>query len=75
MSAVRETIEWINADIKSKFAFVCFPRGLKLRKTKYIGSIIIVVALLTNCYKCLNGCQTALYFSCQPPSLESYLSM
>lgn len=75
MSSVRESIEWVNADIKSKFAFVSFHKGLKLRHSKLVTKMIVVTAILTNCYKCLNGCQTSTYFGMKAPSLEEYLSM
>jgi hypothetical protein len=75
MSAVRETIEWVNNDIKSKFAFIGFHKGLKLRTSdKKVCKLIIVSAILTNCFKCLNGCQTSMYFDLKPPDLETYLN-
>jgi hypothetical protein len=75
MSSVRESIEWVNADIKSKFAFISFHKGLKLRHSPNVIRLIVVACILTNCYKCLNGCQTSKYFDLKPPSLEEYLSM
>lgn len=78
MSSVRESIEWVNDDIKSKFAFVGFHKGLKLRQSKIdkiVCKMIVVAALLTNCYKCMNGCQTSAYFQLPPPTIEEYFGV
>lgn len=76
MSSIRESIEHVHADIKNKFAFVCYPRGLQLRKKpEFVGKLIVVAAILTNCYKCLYACQTASRFLTLPPTIEEYLSM
>jgi hypothetical protein len=37
MSSVRESIEWVNADIKNKFAFTTYPKQFKLMKKKSFG--------------------------------------
>lgn len=75
MSSARESIEWVNNDIKSKFAFVCFHKGLHLRGTTLIPKMIVVAALLTNCYKCFNGCNTAEYFGVRPPTIDEYFDL
>ena len=74
MSSVRETVEWINNDIKSKFAFVSYFKNLRVTDPM-CKRYVIVAALLTNFYKCLNGCQTSEYFHCKPPTLEEYIEL
>lgn len=71
-NSARQSIEHINNDIKSKFAFLDYSRGLKVRQMDF-AYIVFTALLLTNCYKCLNGCQTLETFQIMPPTLHDYL--
>jgi hypothetical protein len=73
MAAGRITIEWINADIKTKFAFIDYKKCLRIRNS-HCKETIFTAIFLTNCWKCLNGCNTSQYFDEQPPTLENYLA-
>lgn len=74
MNICRESIEWINADIKSKFAFLQYSKGLKLeQRIANVAKYITTAALLHNCYNCLNCTITANFFDCMPPTLEQFM--
>ena len=79
MSAVRTSAEWEFGKMLQLFAFVDFRKNLKVL-LQPVGAIYMVSALLTNCYKCLHGNQTASFFATEDhpmmaPALEEYLQL
>ena len=76
LNKCRETIEWVNKDVKQKFAFIDYGKSLKLGlAVGQVSKCIIASALLHNCYNCLNYTQTVNYFDCTPPTLEEYMAL
>jgi len=73
MSKCRQSIEWDYGHIGELWKKVTYKKGLKLRKQP-ICWIVSVCFILTNAHVCLNGCQTAEYFNCVPPTLEEWTS-
>lgn len=73
LNAGRTSIEWINNDLKTKWAFIDYKKCLKLRQAK-LKNVILYCVLLTNMYKCLYGCQTSSYFNLNAPELEVYMN-
>ena len=79
MSAARVSVEWEFGKVLTLFAFVDFKKNLKLL-LQPVGTLYIVSALLSNCYRCLYGSQTATFFSEDgnpmiAPDLEEYLQL
>lgn len=72
MSAVRISVEWGFAILKSKWGFINLPEEMKLF-LNCPGKIVMVSAILTNAYTCLYGNQLSVVFNCDPPTLEEYL--
>lgn len=73
MSAVRQSVEWSFDKIITNFAFLDFRKNMKIL-LQPVGKYYVMGALFTNCHTCLYSSQTSQYFSCDPPSLENYLS-
>ena len=74
MSAVREAVEWTYKDLKQMWSSQDFKRQLKIRKCP-IALLYKAAGLLWNIKTCLHqGGQMSIYFDCQPPTLERYLS-
>jgi len=73
MSAVRIAVEWAFKDVKKYFTHVDSPRKLGLRRTP-AGLWYHVAVILWNMCTCLYGSQSASFFNCTPPSLETYLT-
>lgn len=79
MSAVRVCVEWEFGKMLQLFAFLDFKKNLKVL-LQPVGAIYLTSAILTNCYKCLYGSETATTFSTEdapmrPPLLEEYLHL
>ena len=71
MSAVRESVEWLCADIFSYFKFMDFHKNLEIGLSSVV-KMYIVSALLRNAHTCFNGNQTSEYFNLEPPTVEEY---
>jgi len=74
MSSVRETVEWGFAKIIALWAFLDYRKNLKLY-LQPVGKFYLVGCILTNCHTCMNGSQTADFFSSATPTLEDYLGL
>ena len=68
MSAVRESVELLFADIIDYFKFRDFKKNLRIGLSQ-VGKIYIVCAILRNLLACLYSSTTAEYFGVDPPSL------
>eukprot|EP00117_Sycon_ciliatum_P023441 scpid81608/ scgid19929/ len=78
VNRVRICVEWEFAKILQQFAFVD-SKNLKLL-LQPVAVMYAVSALMTNCYNCLYGSQTATFFSMEDmdmraPPLEEYLQL
>ena len=71
MSAVRESVELLFADIIDYFKFRDFKKNLRIGLSQ-VGKIYIVCAILQNALTCLYSSTTAEYFGVDPPSLQDY---
>ncbi len=72
MSAVRISVEWGFAKVKTLFAFLNFYPNQKLF-LQPIGDYFNVATLLANCHTCLYGSEISQYFGIDPPNLQQYL--
>lgn len=72
MSALRISVEWGFAILKTKWAFINFSNDLQLH-LNCPGKIVMVAAILTNAHTCLYGNQVSTVFGIDPPALEEYL--
>ena len=59
MSAVRESVEWIFADVIKYFKFLDFKKNLKIGLSQ-VGKMYVVCAILRNSLTCLYSNSTAL---------------
>ena len=73
MSSVRVSVEWVFGDVIERFKFTDFSKMQKIGLSA-VTKQYVVSALLSNARTCIHGSVTSEYFSCKPPSLESYLS-
>ena len=71
MSALRESVELLFADIIDYFKFRDFKKNLRIGLSQ-VGKIYIVCAILRNALTCLYSSTTAEYFGVDPPSLQDY---
>ena len=71
MSKCRQSIEWDYGQIGNLWKVCTFKDKLKLRKQP-VCELVSTCFLLTNAFNCMNGNQTALYFMCNPPTLEEW---
>ena len=71
MSAVRESVELLFADIIDYFKFRDFKKNLRIGLSQ-VGKIYIVCAILRIALACLYSSTTAEYFGVDPPSLQDY---
>jgi len=71
MSKCRQSIEWDYGQVGNLWKVCTFKERLKLRKQP-VCDLVSTCFLLTNAFNCLNGNQTALYFMCNPPTLEDW---
>lgn len=72
-SRCRICVEWLFGHV------VTLWQGLNWTRTMQLGLRPVAIyyrvgVLLANCYTCLYGNQTSIYFGIQPPELEEYLS-
>lgn len=74
MSSARIAVEWGFGKIKNNWAYLDFKKGMKPYQSD-IQKYWPVAQILTNCHTCIYGSQTANYFDCRPPSVETYLAM
>lgn len=74
MSRVRISVEWGFSILKRKWAFIDYEKDLMIW-LNCPGKLIIVAAILTNCYTCLYGNQLSAVFQVSPPKLEEYLKL
>jgi len=72
MSGLRIAVEWSFGDILEQFSKLDFKRKNKTLLSP-VGTEYLVATLLINCFICLYGGMTSVYFSCQPPALDDYL--
>lgn len=72
MSSVRMAVEWEFGKIIKLWAFMDFPKNIKLYKSP-VGKLYHVAVLLTNFHTCLYGSQTSRHFGVEPPTLEEFL--
>eukprot|EP00033_Pygsuia_biforma_P005605 GCRY01006191.1.p1 GENE.GCRY01006191.1~~GCRY01006191.1.p1 ORF type:complete len:384 (+),score=7.06 GCRY01006191.1:425-1576(+) len=74
MSKVRQSVEWAFKDIIQYFSFLDYSKNLKIY-LQPIAQYYQVGAFLMNCLTCFRrGNQTSIYFNCDPPTIEEYLS-
>ena len=71
MSALRESVELLFADIIDYFKFRDFKKNLRIGLSQ-VGKIYVVCAILRNALTCLYSRTTAEYFGVDPPSLQDY---
>jgi hypothetical protein len=74
MNRVRTCVEWGFGKLTQKFSGVNFYAKEKIYLNRPAKKYI-VAAILTNFHSCLEGSQTAFYFNCRAPTLESYTSL
>lgn len=73
MSSVRESVEWLFADIVNYFKFLDFKKNLKLQLSA-VGKFYIVAAILRNALTCMYFNETSKFFGLEPPTLQEYFS-
>lgn len=73
MSSCREVIEWDYGDVGTLWAYVDYKKVLQLRKMP-VGRIYFAAMLLRNAYVTMNGCNTATFYECMPPTFEHWVS-
>jgi hypothetical protein len=71
MNRVRTCVEWGFGKLTQKFSGVNFYAKEKIYLNRPAKKYV-VAAILTNFHSCLEGSQTAFYFNCRAPTLESY---
>jgi hypothetical protein len=74
MSTLRETIEWDYGDVARYFPFVKMKQVLKMRKMP-VADIYLTAMILRNALNTLKPNNTAIYFSCRPPTLEQWTAL
>ncbi len=70
-SSLRQPIEWDYKDLKVTWKYMDYRHVLKL-KNQPVAKIVFVCMLLRNAHVTMNGCQTSMYFNCNPPSFEHW---
>jgi len=75
MSKGRVIVEWYFKEVKFYWAAMDYKRKMRTGESP-VGALYIAAMLLmlTNMRNCVYPNPTAQYFSCTPPTLESYLS-
>lgn len=74
MSAVRVSVEWSYKDVKQMWSCNDFARKMKVKESP-ISLMYIASVILFNFRTCLyGGGQTGSYFSCEPPTLDTYVN-
>jgi len=73
MSSCRETIEWDYGDIGRYFKLLDYRHVLKICKMP-IAKMCVCALILRNALVWMNGCNTAEYFNCEPPTFEDWVS-
>jgi hypothetical protein len=72
-SACRVTVEWIFQEVKSYWGIVDYRRKLRILQAP-VGALYIASMLLTNFRSCFHPNKISQYFSCEPPSIQAYVS-
>jgi hypothetical protein len=72
-SSLREAIEWDYKDLKQQWKYMDYRHALKL-KNQPVSKIVFICMLLRNAHVTMNGCQASIYFTCDPPSFEDWIS-
>jgi hypothetical protein len=73
MSSCREAIEWDYGDVGRYWKLVDYKRILKIRLMP-VSDIYLSALLLRNAHVTMNGCNASLYFDCEPPTFEEWIS-
>ena len=73
MSKIRISVEHAFGKTTTEFAFVDFPKNLKVHLSP-VATYYRVAVLLTNAHTCLYGSQTGSSFELDPPTLEEYFT-
>ena len=73
MSSIRESVEWGFCKIIQIFAFLGYKNNLKVG-LQPVHQYYAVGAILANCHTCIYNSTTGIYFQCDPPTIEDYLS-
>lgn len=73
MAMQRIGVEWNFGKYKARVPYITRHRLLKLQAYD-VSMRVRVGFLLTNIHTCLRGSISGVYFGCNPPSLEEYLS-
>jgi hypothetical protein len=73
LSSCCECIEWDYGDVGRMWNLVDYKKVLKMRKMR-VKDMYLVAMLLRNAYVTLSANNTAEYFDCLPPSLETWVS-
>ena len=75
MAGLRIHAEWGFSKTKAWARILSHPRALKVQESD-VKQLVRVCVLLTNAFSCCpnNANQTALYFDCQPPTLDAYFN-
>eukprot|EP00732_Lithocolla_globosa_P002165 Lithocolla_globosa_v1_NODE_1330_length_2665_cov_3.816545.p2 type:complete len:163 gc:universal NODE_1330_length_2665_cov_3.816545:1711-1223(-) len=73
MHKVRIGAEWDYATTANLYPWVHFQKNHQLLRGGNVALRYFVASLLKNCHVCLYGSQSASYFNCPPPSLESFM--
>lgn len=74
MNRKRICVEWTIGLVYNKWASL----DMSAHNQMYLnrpGAKYLLACLLTNFHTCIYGNETTKYFSCQPPTLESYMDM
>jgi hypothetical protein len=73
LSSCREIIEWDYGNLGKMWGYLDFKKGLQMRK-QHISRFYLVGMILRNAHVTMNGCQTSLFFDCEPPSFQNWTS-
>ena len=71
VSAIREPIEWMYKDLKTKWKIIDYKHALKLLQLP-IGQMVFCCIILCDAYACMNQNQISGYFECNPPTFEEW---
>ena len=73
MSGARITVEWMFKELKKFWTAVDFPRKMRVLQLP-VGTLYLAAILLCNVRNCFYRNQTSIYFRCNPPTLEAFLT-
>jgi hypothetical protein len=73
LSSCREIIEWDYGDLSTMWSYLDYKKGLQIRKQN-VARFYLTGMILRNAHVTMNGCNTSLFFDCEPPSFNDWTS-